>query len=202
MIDSIIFDVGNVLAGFDWVSYLNRQPFDEKTKKILASAVFSHPDWVELDRGILSNEEIIRRFIRNAGGFEKEIRSMAATFGETVTLRSYAMDWIKDMKARGFSLYVLSNYGDLVYQTSSGQLPFLELMDGVFFSWQHQLIKPAPAFYQKLLDTFRIQPEQAVFLDDRQENLEGAASLGIHTILFQKYEQASQDLEDLLHMTI
>ena len=56
MIDSIIFDVGNVLAGFDWVSYLNRQPFDEKTKKILASAVFSHPDWVELDRGILSNE--------------------------------------------------------------------------------------------------------------------------------------------------
>ena len=57
-------------------------------------------------------------------------------------------------------------------------------------------------FYQKLLDTFRIQPEQAVFLDDRQENLEGAASLGIHTILFQKNEQASQDLEDLLHMTI
>ena len=97
---------------------------------------------------------------------------MAATLGETVTLRSYAMDWIKDLKARGFSLYVLSNYGDLVYQTSSGQLPFLELMDGVFFSWQHQLIKPAPAFYQKLLDTFRIQPEQAVFLDDRQENLE------------------------------
>ena len=41
-----------------------------------------------------------------------------------------------------------------------------------------------------------------IFLDDRQENLEGAASLGIHTILFQKYEQASQDLEDLLHMTI
>ena len=72
MIDSIIFDVGNVLAGFDWVSYLNRQPFDEKTKKILASAVFSHPDWVELDRGILSNEEIIRRFIRNAVVLKKK----------------------------------------------------------------------------------------------------------------------------------
>lgn len=198
MIDTVIFDIGKVLADFSWDGYLEELGFDEKTRRVLISAVFRHQDWAEIDRGLLSNQEIIQRFIRNAGGYREEILKLAENLGHTVKLFDYTMDWLRSLKARGLRLYLLSNYGDLVYRTSRQELPFLSLVDGALFSWKCQLMKPAPAIYQKLLDTFQIDPSRAVFLDDRPENLDGASLFGIRTILFQEYHQASGELEAML----
>ena len=198
MIETVIFDIGKVLVDFDWELYLEQLEFDQKTRDVLVSAVFRHPDWTEIDRGVLSNEEIISRFITNAGGYEAEIRKLAENLGHSIKLCDYTMDWLRDLKRRGLNLYLLSNYGDLVYRTSVQELPFLELVDGVLFSWKCHLMKPAPAIYRRLLDTYGINPEKAVFLDDKAENLTGASVFGIKTILFQDYPQASRELEALL----
>lgn len=198
MIETVIFDIGKVLVDFNWERYLDQLDFDPQTRSVLASAIFLHPDWVEIDRGLLSNDEIIARFINNAGGYETEIHKLTETLGHTIKLFDYTMDWLKNLKNRGLKIYLLSNYGDLVYRTSVQELPFLDLVDGVLFSWKCHLLKPAPAIYRRLLDTFQILPETAVFLDDKTENLAGASVFSIKTILFQNYPQASRELEQLL----
>ena len=81
MIETVIFDIGKVLVDFDWELYLEQLGFDQQTRDVLVSAVFRHPDWTEIDRGVLSNEEIISRFITNAGGYEAEIRKLAENLG-------------------------------------------------------------------------------------------------------------------------
>ena len=47
--------------------------FSDEIKKRLADAVFLNDDWNEIDRGVLTKEELLARFIENDPGIEKEI---------------------------------------------------------------------------------------------------------------------------------
>ena len=74
MIDTIIFDIGNVLLDFDYMKHF-RSLFDEETAQTIADiSVRKTEVWLELDRGVLSYEEAVSFIIRGAPRLEKEIR--------------------------------------------------------------------------------------------------------------------------------
>ena len=50
MITTIIFDIGNVLAAYDWEGALRRLGCQDETFEAVADAVFRSPDWKEMDR--------------------------------------------------------------------------------------------------------------------------------------------------------
>ena len=76
-------------------------------------------------------------------------------------------------------------------------LEFLEYVDGGILSYRDGVIKPDPAIYRLLLDRYSLNPEECVFLDDIQKNLDAAKAFGIHTILFRSMEQAREELRAL-----
>jgi 2-haloacid dehalogenase len=51
-------------------------------------------------------------------------------------------------------------------------------------SGDEKVVKPDPAIYRILLDRFGVDPTSSVFVDDRQENVDAAAALGFHAVLF------------------
>ena len=73
MIKNIVLDIGNVLIPFSWRQHLDHFGFSDEIKKRLADAVFLNDDWNEIDRGVLTKEELLARFIENDPGIEKEI---------------------------------------------------------------------------------------------------------------------------------
>ena len=79
--------------------------------------------------------------------------------------------WILDLKAKGYKVYALSNWGRPFYEQGREKLSFLEDMDDYFLSYRYHMLKPDLEYYQLLLDTFHIQPEEAVFLDDVEKNI-------------------------------
>jgi putative hydrolase of the HAD superfamily len=60
------------------------------------------------------------------------------------------------------------------------------------------IMKPDPRIYQIALDRLNVRPEEAVFIDDFIENVQGAKAVGIHAIHFQNRQQALQELRALL----
>ncbi|MGA7341152.1 MAG: HAD family phosphatase [Terracidiphilus sp.] len=56
------------------------------------------------------------------------------------------------------------------------------------------LRKPEPAIYRRALDILSAPPERILFIDDRQENVAGAANAGMKTILFVGEETLRRDL--------
>ncbi len=58
MIRNIVFDIGNVLLGFEAREFLRSLYGEEKAKRI-AWAVFDTGYWHELDRAVLSEDEIL-----------------------------------------------------------------------------------------------------------------------------------------------
>lgn len=70
------------------------------------------------------------------------------------------------------------------------------LFDKTYASFLMGCAKPDLSYYQLILKAEGVKPEDAVFIDDRIENVEAAASLGIHAFQFTTIEKLKQDLEN------
>ena len=70
------------------------------------------------------------------------------------------------------------------------------IVDGALFSFEVKQIKPEPEIYHSLLERFHLRAEECVFLDDRQNNVDGAIACGISAIRFTGYEDARQKLKE------
>jgi epoxide hydrolase-like predicted phosphatase len=75
---------------------------------------------------------------------------------------------------------------------------FEDLVDELIYSHECGLWKPDPAIYALACERLRVRPEQMVFLDDYEPNVEGARQAGIHAVLYQDNAQAIRDTGALL----
>ncbi len=197
MIRNIVFDVGNVLVEYSWERMLQALHITGEAYDAVAKATALSPMWNELDRSLLSDEEILEGFIKNAPEYEKEIRLVWDNISESVHCYDYSVEWVQKFKKKGYQTYILSNYSKHGYELTRQELPFVEDMDGVLFSYEVKLVKPEPEIYQTLLNKFQLKPEECVFMDDNEKNVIAAREAGIHAIHFKNKEQAEAELEAL-----
>lgn len=196
MIKNIIFDVGNVLVEWEPENAMRRLGMDAATVDAVADATVRTKDWDEADRGACAPEEMLLRFIRKAPEYEKEIQCFWEHIGMAIYQFDYVKEWMTALKERGYHLYILSNYSAWTYEHTKEALSFLADVDGALFSFQVKQIKPEPEIYHTLLGRYGLKAEECVFLDDKEENIEGARACGIHGIRFFSYEQAKQSLKE------
>ena len=193
---NIIFDIGKVLIDFDFEDHVGKL-FDRETADAVIAATWHSPDWTELDRGVLSDEQVLRRFISNAPGYEREIREVFAKLGTIPKLRPTTIPMIKSLKAEGHKVYYLSNYFSYLMHTAPWVLDFIRYTDGGVFSCFEHVTKPAPEIYQILCDRYSLKKEESVFIDDLPVNVEAGSKLGIHGIVFRSKEQVETELAEL-----
>ena len=192
MIKNIVFDIGNVLMGFDWGEYIY-DLFDTATADAVRSAMFCEL-WNEIDRGVLTEEDLLQSFTERAGGYETEIKLAYHEVGRALSKRGYAIPWIKDLKAAGYKVYYLSNLSEHVMRSAPDAFSFIPYTDGGVFSCDVKVIKPDPEIYRILFDKYSLTPSECVFIDDNPANIEAAKKLGMHTVHFESREQAKNEL--------
>ena len=200
MIRNIIFDIGKVLVSYEPDAYMESLGISREDQKKINAAMFENKLWDESDQGLRTQDEFLQAFIQGAPELADTIRKLHTTVGNTVELLPYAMDWILDMKARGYHVYILSNYGENMLNQTEEKLAFLPLMDGVVFSYRIKKLKPDPAIYEYLCDEYQLEPEESVFIDDTLVNVEAAKAFGIAGIHFQTIEQVREELRQLICM--
>ncbi|WP_270854578.1 HAD family hydrolase, partial [Roseburia hominis] len=183
MIKNVIFDVGQVLVAWEPVEAMRALGMDEETVRAVADATVHTSDWDEADRGALSDEELLTGFIRKAPAYEAQIRNFWEHVDRAIYPFPYVGEWMRTLKDKGYHLYILSNYGAWTYaKTKDQSLGFLKDVDGALFSFEVKQIKPEPEIYHSLLERFHLCAEECVFLDDRQNNVDGAIACGISAI--------------------
>lgn len=197
MITTIIFDIGNVLADFNWRKHFAGFGYDDGMVERIAKATVKNPLWNEIDRGVMGQEELIDGFVANDPEIEQDIRKVLADVGTMVTRNDYAIPWIQDLKSKGYRTFYLSNFAEKARADCAGALDFIPYMDGGILSYQEKIIKPMPEIYQLLIDRYQLVPQECVFMDDTVANLKGAEKFGIHTIHFINKEQAVAELRKL-----
>jgi putative hydrolase of the HAD superfamily len=73
-----------------------------------------------------------------------------------------------------------------------------ELVDLMVFDEEEGIAKPDAQIYLRTLLQLGVQPEEAVFVDDKMENVEAAQQLGMHSIHFQQTEQVLTEIQKIL----
>lgn len=197
MITTVIFDIGNVLVSFDWQTHLDSFGFSSEKREIIADAVFRNNDWNEMDRGVLTIEECIARFISHAPQYAEDIRKIVLGVRETIQPLPYTEELLRTLRANGLNLYYLSNYGKFGYEETKDKLAFTKMMDGGLYSYEAQMIKPNLWIYAELCERYHIHPMEAVFLDDNLANVNAARAFGMKGIHFTSYEDACEELRAL-----
>ena len=200
MIRNIIFDIGGVLAGFDWTSYIRKYGFDPEKEAALTGALVGGPYWKEFDRGVMSMDELKKCFCSLVPEeYREDLLMVFQNAGGCVYRLDHAKPWIATLKEHGYRTYYLSNYSAWMIEQTKEALDFLPLLDGGIFSCEVKQIKPDEGIYRSLLSRYpEILPEESVFLDDTAVNVEAARRLGFHGIVVQNKEQTELELARLL----
>ena len=197
-IKTVIFDIGGVLVGYDWDKQLMKQFNDREKVERLKDALFHSGVWDELDRGIWSEEELLAGFYEKGPGLEREIKEFWDHAGEALWQYDFTKDLLNELKKKNMQILYLSNWSKHMREQSSEQLDFLEMLDGGVFSYIEKLIKPDKRIYERIIEKYKLNPSECVFLDDRLDNIEAAISCGLNGIQVVDHEEAHKKLFEMI----
>lgn len=193
MIKNVIFDLGNVLINFNPMEYLHKKVSDKEKIQEIFEEIFLSEEWAMLDKGVITEEEAIERICSRSNGNDELIRVVMDNWYEMLTPIEDIVETLKRLKDKGYKVYYLSNFHMLAFENVTNRHEFFKYFDGGVVSFKEKLLKPENDIYNKLIERYKINPKESVFIDDTEINIEGAKKLGFNTIHFKD----NIDLKDL-----
>lgn len=184
MIRNIVFDMGQVLIRFDRDLFIRRLGISGEDAKILTKEVFLSLEWIRMDWGSMTDEEAVESICRRLPARLHEAARQLVTGWDKPLLPIEGMaELLKELKARGYGLYLLSNASFRQHEYWPG-VPGHELFDGALISCDVGHIKPEPEIYRAFFEKFDLKPEECFFVDDAPVNVEGAIRCGMPGAVF------------------
>ena len=86
------------------------------------------------------------------------------------------------LRTRGVAVYLATNQEHRRAAYLMQTLGLAACCDGMVYSAQCGVSKPAPAFFHHMVAVTGLQPRELLLLDDTLANIEAAAALGWHTL--------------------
>ena len=196
MIDTLFFDLGNVLVRWDPRNHY-RDGFASAEEMEAFLDEVCPPSWNhEMDLGKPFAVAIAERqalFPQHAAliaewgtGWE---RMLGGEIEKMVAL-------LPVLEHAGYGLHALTNWSAETFPVARGRFPWLRRFQHITVSGEVHLAKPDARIFDLALMRAARHPSQVLFIDDNVANVEAAASLGIHTIQFQS---PSQCIDALRH---
>ncbi|MEA3064780.1 MAG: 2-haloacid dehalogenase [Sphingomonadales bacterium] len=193
---AVIFDCGNVLYGWDPQSFLERQiPEDEARLRFIEDVDLW--GWHDtLDAG--------RPFAEAAADLSEKFPDYAALisawgerFGETISDPVPGVHAIvEELDERGVPLFAITNFSAEFWAPfRAREDAFFRRFRDIVVSGEEKLLKPDPALYYRALGRFGLKAGEALFVDDRKINVEGAEAVGMHGHLFTDADALRERLE-------
>ncbi|MGA7709013.1 MAG: HAD family phosphatase [Acidobacteriaceae bacterium] len=199
-IRATFWDCGGVLLTNGWDEHARERVakhfglnFDELEKR-------HYPANDLWERGKIDVHEYLRETVFYAPRAFSEDEFFAKMRDVSQVLYPEMIEFLGALRARGSrdnSTYMLSNESRELMEYRIPTFGLSGLFDAYLVSAYIALRKPEVAFFQCALDISQRQPDECVFIDDREENLEGARKLGIQGIRMISPEQVIADLRRL-----
>ena len=194
---NVIFDLGGVVVRWEPDAIIASVFDDPAVRATVRHDIVAHPDWLDLDRGTLSYEDATRRAAERTGLPGREIAHFLDRVPPLLTPIPETVALMHRVKARGHSLYCLSNMPTRSIEYLERVHDFWSVFTGKVISSRVKLVKPDPAIYAHLLKTYALSPVETAFIDDVPVNLAAAEKFGIRALRFENAQQCARDLAAL-----
>ncbi|GAB4565515.1 MAG: HAD family phosphatase [Anaerolineales bacterium] len=197
IITAIIFDLGNVLIGWDARRLYNRLLLDPQTvDSFLEQIRFS--EWNAKQDAGRPFREGVAELTREFPHYADLIHAYDSHWEESLTgTHDETIEIVRKLKQAGWSLYLLSNFSVEKFELIRSKHDFFALFDDLVISGEHKTIKPDPAIFNITLQRIKRQAQECLFIDDSLPNIETARNLGFQTIHYHSPVQLRIDLKKL-----
>ena len=197
MIKNVIFDYGGVLL--DWNPHYLYDPYfgDVEKAEWFLTNICTYEWNAQHDNG-KPVAEGTAELIALHPKWEKEIRMYYDDFMKMMGGQiPYMEAFVKDLKAKGFHVFGLSNWSAETFALVRHVYPVLDLMEDMVISGIERVMKPDRRIFELALERFGIKAGETAFIDDNPDNVQAACNLGIKGILFNKNSLKNE--KDSLH---
>jgi 2-haloacid dehalogenase len=184
-VNAIVFDVGNVLYGWDPDAFLVRQIADDDARLRFIEDVDLYA-WHETLDGGRPYDEAAAELEEKFPQYAALIAAWSDRFGETISGPVPGVHPIVEaLDARGVPLFAITNFSaDFWPPFFAKERAFFARFRDIVVSGEVKMLKPDPAIYWLALDRFGLRPADALFVDDREINVEAARAVGMKAHLF------------------
>lgn len=185
MIKNIIFDMGGVLIRWKPEEMLYGFDLSPEEMEIINRELFKGIEWVQQDRGVITNDEILKSvFARVPEKLWEPVEFLVQGWHRRFLSPIPGMaELVGELKANGYHLYLLSN-ASAALREYFPRVPGSECFEKLMVSAEEKLLKPSLEIYQRLYEKFGLNPEECWFIDDSPANVEGAIYTGMGGSVF------------------
>lgn len=188
----ILFDLGGVLLHYDHaqvVTAVNRLRRHPETDLVADTAVIRNFVTGKMDG------PAFYEYLRQTGDLNIDYTTFSTAFCVQPSRNEAALATAVALQQQpGLQIGVISNTNAIHSEWLRRHVPELGQFTPIILSNEVGLMKPDPAIYQLALAQAGFNPEQAVFVDDLAENVEGARRVGMAAIRHHSWPETQAQL--------
>ena len=198
-IRNILFDVGNVLIHCDFAYAAEEMAKQShKTAEEIMASLLDHPIIDDFDAGKFPAEEFVSGMQR-LSGWKGTSYDLERIWNTMLSPDEAMFDYMESLIERGYKAYILSNVNPYHVKFVKASFPRVLGTHGQVWSCECKLIKPSDEIFHHTKSSFGIDPEDTVFIDDREINIEAARRAGFIGIVHRSLSETEALLEALLN---
>jgi epoxide hydrolase-like predicted phosphatase len=198
LIKNIIFDLGNVLVSVHFDKFEKRLLAEGASKAACDSLFQSRELREDYESGKMSNSEFLKLACskldcRISQSKFKDIFS--DMFSEIPEMKSFVNNLINK---KYFRLYLLSNTNSYHFNYIKNKFEYVKEIKNFALSYRMKLNKPFPGIFKKVINRYKLKPEETLFIDDLEANCKTAEKLGMKTICYTTFKKFEKEFKQII----
>ncbi|MBT3227819.1 MAG: HAD family phosphatase [Candidatus Marinimicrobia bacterium] len=194
IIKTIFFDIGGVLVkvdSSDSIQKLSRKlgVSTEKIRQGMTRELLN-----DYEKGYLTSNQFYEQLLINYDSkHTMDMETFKGFWLDVLFPCTESMAFLERV-TKDFPVWLLSNTNDFHYDLLMQDFPFMKCVEGGTYSFMVGSMKPEPLIYEIAIKKSGFRPEEILFIDDLEANVQAAQNQGINTIHYVDFSSFSQEL--------
>jgi len=197
-ITALIFDLGGVVFNFSFDNTFDIWSVEtgKNADELKRRFNFSDSNFEKFERSDITRMQFIDSISKQLD-FKFDFKTFEKGWNSIYMESIQDMDQLLMDLKKQFRLVALTNTNEIHAEVWKKKYKdILQHFEKVFCSYEIRTRKPETKAFQVVLNYLNLSPNETIFLDDKEEFINGAKQLGINTILVTSFNQMLQELKE------
>jgi HAD superfamily hydrolase (TIGR01549 family) len=183
VIKAVIVDCFGVLTEDGWLAFLNKYVNEDRREEARSLNK-------QNDLNMISYDGFLDKITEMSSASREEADDMIRRHH---TRNVALLGLLADLKSK-YKIGLLSNVSHNFLKDFLTPED-IRLFDGLSLSGESGHLKPEPEAYSDICNKLNVNPDEAIFFDDREVHVQGARSVGMLSFVYQDVPQVKRELQ-------
>lgn len=197
MIKAVVFDLDGVYFTQESIdAFIKNFPKKITDPDRMLYVLAKSDEMAKFKKGILSETDYWS-YVQTEFGAKISLDEISQLYMDSYKVNPSVVDVVKKVRKLGIKTCICTNNYPTRINALDKKFNFLNDFDVQVFSYHVGAMKPDLKIFETLIEKSGCQPNEIIFADDKQSNVDAALSLGINAFLFTSFDKFILQLQQL-----